>query len=139
VQQSRKVFFYTGCEVADTLDGRFDVIILHVFLELLYLRSGARPGVEREKLGRFLQESLFDDMDRSLREMGVGDMGVARRIQNMSKASYGRLEAYTKAYGDTAAMNEALLRNIYRGVQPSPKALAALGDYVQNYRPLSTP
>lgn len=129
VQQSRKPFFYTTCEVPDTLDGRFEVILLHIFLMLrLFKRQGGR-----EALSRLLLECLFDDMDRSLREMGVGDMGVGKRVKTMSRAAYGRLEAYTQAFEDDGALSEALVRNVYRGAAIAPAALAALRDYMRNY------
>src|SRR5579872_2540512 len=64
VRQSRKPFFYTTWGVADTIDGRFDLIVLHVFIALHCLKR--EPG--QEALCRMLQEALFDDMDRSLRE-----------------------------------------------------------------------
>jgi cytochrome b pre-mRNA-processing protein 3 len=120
VRQSRNPFFYTDCAVPDTLDGRFEILVLHVFLALRALK--AQGG--REELSRLLQESLFDDMDQSLREMGVGDMGVGRRVKAMSKAAYGRREAYTQAFASDDALREALKRNVYRG-EPVPEAAVA--------------
>jgi len=131
VQQSRKPFFYTGAEVPDTLDGRFEIIVLHVFLMLRFLK--AQGG--QEALSRLLQECLFDDMDRSLREMGVGDTGVAKRIGKMSKAAFGRLEVYTATFEDGPAFGEALKRNVWRGAEVSPAAVALLVDYAQRYVP----
>lgn len=83
---------------------------------------------------RLLLESLFDDMDRSLREMGVGDMGVSKRIKSMSKAAFGRIKAYSEAAGKEDELREALVRNVYRGAPPAPEALAALVDYVQHWQ-----
>jgi len=131
VQQSRKPFFYTGAEVSDTLDGRFEIIVLHVFLTLRFLKE--QGG--QEELSRLLQECLFDDMDRSLREMGVGDMGVAKRVGKMSKAAFGRFEVYTATFGDDAAFAEALKRNVWRGKEVSAPAVALLVDYARKYVP----
>jgi cytochrome b pre-mRNA-processing protein 3 len=131
VRQSRKPFFYGRCQVPDSLDGRFEILVLHVFLTLRFFK--AQGG--QEELSRLLQECLFDDMDRSLREMGVGDMGVGRRIKSMSKAAFGRFEAYTQAFDDDNAFLEALKRNVYRGAQVSPQALALLLDYARGYVP----
>ena len=128
VSQSRKPFFYTECAVPDTLDGRFEIILLHVFLTLRFLK-----GQGRDDLSRRLQEALFDDMDRNLREMGVGDMGVAKRVKTMSKAAYGRLEAYTKAFADEQALKEVLVRNVYRGVEPAARAIQQLVAYTLTY------
>ena len=129
VQQSRKAFFYTECAVPDTLDGRFEIILLHVFLKLSALKAeGARP-----QLSRYLLESLYNDMDRNLREMGVGDMGVGKRVKTMSRAAYGRLEAYTQAQPDDAQMEAALRRNVYRGADVAPEPVRKLLNYIRQY------
>jgi cytochrome b pre-mRNA-processing protein 3 len=158
VSQSRNPFFYTDCGVADTLDGRFDVILLHVFLALKNLSEGTRRSKEpalagsgddpagevarsatggsvppTKEFSRLLLECLFDDMDQSLREMGVGDMGVGRRIKAMSKAAFGRLEAYGAAFASDEALAEAMKRNIYRGGEVGPDPLAALVRYARDY------
>jgi len=132
VGQSRKAFFYADCAVPDTLDGRFDIILLHVFLALHKLNDDAS-----EVLRRLLLEALFDDMDRSLREMGVGDMGVGKRVKTMSKAVFGRLAAYGKSFADDRTLSEALARNIYRGEEIAPQKLALLLGYARNYALLS--
>jgi cytochrome b pre-mRNA-processing protein 3 len=131
VHQSRNPFFYTKCGVADTLDGRFDIILLHVFLALHHFKLD--PNTVKPAMSRFLQEWMFDDMDRSLREMGVGDMGISKRIKTMSKASFGRLEAYEKAFADDQDLQEALTRNIYRGNIIEPLMIDALVKYIRNY------
>lgn len=87
-----------------------------------------------EDQSRLLLECLFDDMDRNLREMGVGDMGVGKRVKTMSKAAFGRFEVYTQAYGDDEALREALRRNVYRGADVPDEALAALMRYIRTYR-----
>src|SRR5271156_4707651 len=73
VAQSRDPVFYTDWHVPDTLDGRFDVIVLHMFLALTAHEKDA-------EFCRALSEFFFADMDRSLREMGVGDTGVGKRV-----------------------------------------------------------
>lgn len=129
VQQSRNPFLYTECAVPDTLDGRFDLIVLHVFL---FLRLPHLP--EDRVMRRLLLESLFDDMDRSLREMGVGDMGISKRIKSMSKAAFGRLKAYAEASDSDDAMRAALLRNVYRGESPGDDVLGKLLVYVKDWQ-----
>lgn len=128
VQQSRNPFLYLECQVPDTLDGRFDLILLHLFL---FLRLPHAP--EDAVMRRLLLESLFDDMDRSLREMGVGDMGISKRVKKMSKAAFGRLKAYNDAK-DTAELREALVRNLYRGNAPQPQALEQLLHYIDGWK-----
>lgn len=129
VQQSRNPFLYTDCAVPDTLDGRFDLILLHLFL---FLRLPHKP--EDRVMRRLLLESLFEDMDRSLREMGVGDMGVGRRVKSMSKAAYGRLLAYSDTADTPEAMRAAIIRNVYRGNPPAPEALDKLMSYITNWQ-----
>lgn len=60
-----------------------------------------------------LLEIMFDDMDAALREMGVGDMGVPRRVKRMAEALYGRFDAYEKALESKEAVHAALRRNVY--------------------------
>ncbi len=129
VQQSRNPFLYTQCAVPDTLDGRFDLILLHLYL---FLSLPHKP--EDRVMRRLLLESLFEDMDRSLREMGVGDMGVGRRVKAMSKAAYGRLLAYSDTAETPEAMREALIRNVYRGNPPAPEAVDKLVSYVNDWQ-----
>jgi cytochrome b pre-mRNA-processing protein 3 len=127
VSQSRNAFFYTDCAVPDTLDGRFEIILLHLFL---FMHSS--PERRRQRL---LLECLFDDMDRSLREMGVGDMGVGKRVKTMAKAAFGRLEAYTRDFGSDEKLRAALGRNVYRGAEAPEAAVDALLDYIRRYEP----
>ena len=129
VQQSRNPFLYTECKVPDSLDGRFDLIVMHVYL---YLNL---PHDENDQtMRRLLLESLFDDMDRSLREMGVGDTGISKRIKSMSKAAFGRMKAYEDAGADDEALKEALTRNVYRGEAPPPEAVTALASYMRAWK-----
>jgi cytochrome b pre-mRNA-processing protein 3 len=129
VQQSRNPFLYTDCKVPDTLDGRFDLIVLHVYL---FLSLPHKP--EDQTMRRLLLESLFDDMDRSLREMGIGDTGISKRIKSMSKAAFGRLKAYGDAGDTDETLREALIRNVYRGEAPEPEAVNALVGYVRGWK-----
>lgn len=111
IAQARNSFFYSGLRVPDTLDGRFEVILLHLFLVLERLKR--EPGKRYLEPARRLTEAYFADMDRSLRELGVGDTGVSRRVKAMANACYGRMEAYEVALRDPAALREALRRNVY--------------------------
>lgn len=109
VAQSRNPIFYTEYGVPDTLDGRFDLIVLHMFLVMHRLRN--------EKAGEFIrafQETFFADMDRSIREMGVSDTGVGKRIKKMSEAFFGRIRAYEESLSDKETLKVSLMRNLYR-------------------------
>jgi len=127
VAQSRRSTFYAGWSVPDTLTGRFDVLSLHLSLVLRRLRSDEKHarGFAQELLDLF-----FKDMDRSLREMGVGDLSVPKRIKKMGNLFYGLLNAVTQALdaGDNQALQDVLGRNIYD--EAPPEALEALATYV---------
>lgn len=129
VAQAREPAFYERFGVPDTLDGRFDMVALHVFL--LMRRLKGEPGEPRE-LAQALVDYMFDDFDNALREMGVGDLGVARRIKDMLSAFYGRVGAYDSALADgTDALDAALRRNLYRGEEPDEVQVVAMGAYVR--------
>lgn len=129
VAQSRRPGFYLVGGVPDSIDGRFDMIVLHAFLVMRRLRDAGPDG---ETLSQALFDEMFADMDRSLREMGVGDMGIGRKVRAMGKAFMGRVKAYEEALeeGD-AALEEALTRNLYRSAPPSAESLAAMASYVR--------
>ena len=126
VEQARAPFLYTECEIDDTIDGRFDTIILHVFL----LSQRLRKEPELAEFDRAVQEVFFADMDRSLREMGASDTGLGKRIKKMAVAFFGRMQAYEQATNE-AEFKEALQRNLYRGKAVSEAALAKLYAYVE--------
>lgn len=129
VDQSRKPVFYTDWAVADSLDGRFDVILLH--LALLMHRLGQTKDRKTIAFSRMVCEAFIADMDRSLREMGVGDAGVKRRIKNMVQAFYGRLKAYEEAFDHPLTLPETLNRNLYRGKAPAAEITNAVRAYVE--------
>src|SRR5581483_7180724 len=124
VEQARRPEFYAAFGVPDTVDGRFDMIALHMFLVLHRLKA-ADPD-----LGQALFDTMFADMDRSLREMGAGDLGVGRRVRAMAEALSGRIAAYDAGLSaDDAALAGALRRNLYGTVPdrvPDERALSAL-------------
>jgi cytochrome b pre-mRNA-processing protein 3 len=129
VEQARRPGFYRRHRVPDTVDGRFELIALHTFLVLHRL---TREGDRTRDLAQALFDRLFADMDRSLREMGAGDMGVGKRIQHMAQAFYGRMAAYRQALaGDDAALEGALRRNLYGTVPEGALPTAAMARYVR--------
>lgn len=108
VAAARHPVFYADWGVPDTLDGRFDMISLHAFLVLDRLK-GTEPAFRQA-----LVDELFRDMDRSLREMGVGDLSVGKKVRKMAEVFYGRVAAYDRALeGGAAALDAALARNIF--------------------------
>jgi cytochrome b pre-mRNA-processing protein 3 len=94
VEKARDPGLYRDFGVPDSLDGRFEAIVLHLVLVLRRLKRDFPEGVD---LAAALQEVFFTDMDRSLREMGAGDLGVGKRVKRMAEAFMGRLRAYDGA------------------------------------------
>ena len=129
VTQARSPRFYTGCGVPDTPDGRYDLIVLHV---VLVLRRLHRAPEETRKLAQAVFDLLFSDMDQNLREMGVGDLAVGKRIKAIAKGFYGRLAAYDGALtsADEEALAAALRRNLYRHADPPQRQVEAVAAYM---------
>ncbi len=112
VAQSRKKTFYLHLGIPDTLDGRFELIVLHTFLVVRCLKDAKY----KKNFGRDIMTRLFDDFDLSLRELGVGDMGMGKKIKIMADSFYGRCKAYEEGLnqGDNQ-LEDAIIRNIYGG------------------------
>jgi len=131
VAQARRPEFYRDFGVPDTVDGRFDMVALHVALLLRRLRA-ASEGERGRALAQAVFDAFFADMDASLRELGVGDLGVGRQIKTMATQFYGRLASYDDGLdGDPKALVAAIARNIYRKADPAAARAAALGEYVR--------
>jgi len=117
VAQARSTAFYTHYGVADSVEGRFELIVLHLVLILRRLGGEQAPGPRGP--GRTIGQQLFDifcrDLDDNLREMGVGDLAVPRRMRSFGEAFYGRQAAYGAALGaaDDGELEKALARNIF--------------------------
>lgn len=119
VAQARLPVFYKDYAVPDTVNGRFDLVVLH--LALLLDRLGQDDGLR--PLGQGVFDRFCQDMDHNLREMGVGDLAVPKEMKRLGEAFYGREQAYRAALaveGDDALV-ASLRRNIYGG---SPAASA---------------
>ncbi len=129
VAQARRPEFYSTLGVPDTLDGRFELVALHVFLILHRLK---RDRAETEDLAQQVFDAMFADMDRSLREMGAGDVGVGPKVKRMAQAFYGRVSAYDAALAaEPGKLADALRRNLYGTVaQPAEARLSAMQAYV---------
>jgi cytochrome b pre-mRNA-processing protein 3 len=125
VAAARDPLLYTGLQVPDTLDGRFDLIGLYTFLLIQRLKREPAPG---PALAQAVFDAMFSDMDVNLREMGVGDLSVGRKVRVMWEAFHGRAAAYAAAMsaGDTAALDAALERNVWRGKPPPDDQVQAL-------------
>jgi cytochrome b pre-mRNA-processing protein 3 len=112
VTQAREPLFYRDLGVADTVNGRFDLLVLHLWMVLRRLRPMA-GGVD---LAQALFDRFCEDLDANLREMGVGDLAVPKRMQAFGEAFYGRSAAYDLALADgEEALARALRKNILNG------------------------
>jgi cytochrome b pre-mRNA-processing protein 3 len=129
VTQARSREFYADAGVPDNLDGRFDMIVMHSFLVIRRLNQAGELGIG---LAQELFDDMFMDMDRSLREIGVGDLSVPKKIKIMAKAFYGRCSAYESALdaGDKAAVADVIARNIYAETDAPADVVEALTDYM---------
>ena len=123
VAQSRQVKFYAEWGVPDTVTGRFDMISLHLALLLRRLKgeSAAAP------FGQALVDLFFRDMDRSLRELGVTDLGVPRKVKTMGNVFYGLAAVLGDAIdsADPAAVEAVLVKNVYGAATPHAATLAS--------------
>lgn len=128
LQQARLPAFYESYGVADTLDGRFELVVLHAFL--FFHRLKGEDEAVRE-IGQRVFDILFRDFDRNLREMGTSYLVVPKRVKAMGRAFYGRTEAYDRALaGDgEAALEAALAKNVYGGNEA--EGLPRLARYVR--------
>ena len=122
VAQARSVAFYADYRVPDTVEGRFDLIVLHLVLLLNRLGRRAEAGrdfgqalLSQALLGQELFDAFCRDLDANLREMGVGDLAVPKRMQAFAEAFYGRQAAYLAALdaADERVFEKALARNIF--------------------------
>jgi cytochrome b pre-mRNA-processing protein 3 len=118
VSRSREPVFFASLGVADTLDGRFDVLVLHAWLVLAELRGGS--GAQA------LTDAIFTGFDEAMREQGAGDMGISHKLKAMGNAFYGRMAAYDAAKTEDE-LAAALAKNLWRGaaVDSRARALAA--------------
>ncbi len=114
VAHARTPRFYTDWGVPDTVDGRFDMIAVHAGLVIRRLRDSGDDG---KAVAQELFDLMFADMDRNLREMGVGDMSVGKHVRKMAEAYFGRTVAFDVALmpgAEPESLPEALRRNLYR-------------------------
>ncbi|MGV8995916.1 MAG: ubiquinol-cytochrome C chaperone family protein [Parvibaculaceae bacterium] len=135
VSQARLPAHYLEGGVVDTIEGRFEMVALHAFLVLRRLRKVADADAEQSQaLGQKVFDVLFDDMDQTLREIGISDLKVGKEIKTMAEAFYGRVGAYDDGLdspeGD-ANLAAALKRNVFAGADIAPDVLSHMVAYVR--------
>lgn len=130
VEQSRRPEFYLHAGIPDTLDGRFEMLSLHAFLVLRGLKRDSTPAART--MGEQLVEIMFSDMDQTLREMGVGDLGVGKRVKLMASSFYGRVAAYDAGLATGAPhLEEALRRNLFGTGEAADEAVDRMAAYLR--------
>jgi cytochrome b pre-mRNA-processing protein 3 len=130
--QARLPVFYTSYGVPDTIDGRFEMLCLHAYALFHSLKG---KGADADALAQATYDAMFADLDGSLREMGVADLGVGKRIKTMTEALNGRIKAFDSAFAaDGLALDEAIRRNVYGTVAPAEGQVQAMADYLRQIR-----
>ena len=126
VGAARSPALFAVLGVPDTVEGRFDLVSLHVGLVIRRLRADA--DARGAPLAQAVFDAMFADMDQNLREMGVSDLSVGKRVRGMWEAFHGRALAYEAALDSAApdALAEALARNVWRGEPPAGDVAARL-------------
>ncbi len=132
VEQSRLAPFYAEFGVPDTMLGRYEMVCLHAYLVLTRMK---REGDRGKRVAQTLHNKLFDDFDIALREVGLGDMGIGKRIKKLARNLHGRISAYDAglAAGDRE-LGDALRRNMYASAEPTDEEVSGMIDYVRAAR-----
>lgn len=129
VAQSRNPVFYVRCRVPDTLSGRFDMLVIHMFVVLQNLKLGGREG---ELLGRDLIEAFIREMDSMVRDLGVRDVQVAKEVRKVANLFYGQLNLYTAAVEkkNRNALADAVGKSFQSGDDQAHVAADDLAEYI---------
>ena len=127
-RQARRPLFYQGLGVADTGEGRFELYCLHVALVLIRLKGEGQAAAET---GQRIFDVFIRSLDDALREMGVGDLAVGKKMKKLGEAFYGRAKSYEEALAvlpDTSVLEALLVRTVLDGAPPG--GAPALTAYV---------
>jgi cytochrome b pre-mRNA-processing protein 3 len=111
VTRSREPVFFRDFGVADSIDGRFDMVVLHAWLALSALKAA-----DRNEAAQGLTDAIFVGFDEAMREQGAGDMGLSRKMKAFADAFYGRLSVYGQSANEEE-LAAALARNLWRGAE----------------------
>lgn len=125
---ARNPFFYSDLDVPDTVMGRFEMLSI---VMILFFRRTAKSDASGQELAQEIVDAFFQDIDHSIRELGIGDQSVPKRMKKLAGMFYGRLETYAAALeaGDTEKLADALRRNIYPGMADAPM-MPGLADWM---------
>nr|WP_314088337.1 ubiquinol-cytochrome C chaperone family protein [uncultured Shinella sp.] len=126
---ARHPYLYEALDVPDTVMGRFEMLSAVL---ILYFRRTRTGGTSGQEIAQEIVDAFFEDVDHSIRELGVGDVGVPKRMKKFAGMFYGRLESYAAALdsGNREGLAAALRRNIYPEAGEGAPAMAGLADYL---------
>ena len=126
---ARHPYLYEALDVPDTVMGRFEMLSAMLILYFRRTRASATPGQE---IAQEIIDAFFEDVDHSIRELGVGDVGVPKRMKKFAGMFYGRLESYAAALdgGDREALAGALRRNIHPQAGEGAPSMEGLAAYL---------
>ncbi|MGE0737508.1 MAG: ubiquinol-cytochrome C chaperone family protein [Alphaproteobacteria bacterium] len=129
VTQARAPVFFADLGVPDSVLGRFEMVALHAFLVFRRLRD---VGPEGRALAQATHDIMFAEIDVGLRELGIGDMGIGRRVKSLASNLYGRIAVYDAGLdSNEASLADALARNIYAtAAAPRPDQVVTLAAYM---------
>jgi cytochrome b pre-mRNA-processing protein 3 len=121
--------FYLDLGVPDTVMGRFEMLSA---IMILYFRRTKSSGVSGQEIAQEIVDAFFQDIDHSIRELGIGDQGVPKRMKKFAGMFYGRLESYAAALdaSDRPALAAALRRNIYPQVDDKAPDMEGLAGWM---------
>lgn len=132
-ERARRPILYTLYGVPDTIDGRFELLCLHAYAAFHGLKG---KGPNADAFSQALYDAMFADLDGALRELGVADLGVGRRIKTMTEALNGRMQAYDRGFAMGAAELElAVRRNVYGTATPRDDQVRGMAAYLRAIRP----
>jgi len=132
VAQARSPALYLDLRVPDTPEGRFELYSLHVYLVLARLKAQGAAAAETSQV---LFDTYLSGLDHGLRELGVGDLSVGKRMRKLGEAFYGRIRSYETALGqlpDRSALEALVARTVYAGAPDARTGLMA--DYLLRQR-----
>ncbi|HTO30167.1 MAG TPA: ubiquinol-cytochrome C chaperone family protein [Pararhizobium sp.] len=126
---ARRPYLYTDLDVPDTVMGRFEMLSASLILYFRRTRVSPRAGQE---IAQEIIDAFFEDVDHSIRELGVGDVGVPKRMKKLAAMFYGRLESYSAALEnkDRDELAAALKRNFHPQTENASLTMLGLADYL---------
>jgi cytochrome b pre-mRNA-processing protein 3 len=129
VAQSRNPVFYVRCGVPDTLSGRFDMLVIHMFIVMQNLKLGANEG---KLLGKEIIEAFVREMDSMVRDLGVADIYVGQEVRKIADLFYRQLVVYTNAVEqkNKGALAEAIWKSFQSGDENADVAADELSNYI---------